>query len=206
MRLTPRRLLLASALTLPALRAMAAVDAVRASSFIQTTGNELVTAINASSTPPQRRERVAAILRRAVDIDGVGRFILGRWTRTATPAELADYHKLFEESLIRNLSARFGEYQGVKFTLGRSQPNTDDDIMVGTTIERPNTAAFTLDWRVGEVGGGPKVVDVIAEGTSLRLTQRSEYSSVIQRNNGQVSALLAAMRQQIAQMVAAERS
>jgi phospholipid transport system substrate-binding protein len=48
------------------------------------------------------------------------------------------------------------------------------------------------------------VVDVIAEGTSLRLTQRSEYSAVISRNGGQISALLAAMRQQIAALAARE--
>jgi phospholipid transport system substrate-binding protein len=49
------------------------------------------------------------------------------------------------------------------------------------------------------------VVDVIAEGTSLRLTQRSEYSSVIQRNNGSIAALLQAMRGQIAQLAAREQ-
>jgi phospholipid transport system substrate-binding protein len=50
------------------------------------------------------------------------------------------------------------------------------------------------------------VVDVIAEGTSLRLTQRSEYSSVIQQNNGSVAALLAAMRRQIQQLAAREQA
>jgi len=48
------------------------------------------------------------------------------------------------------------------------------------------------------------VVDVIAEGTSLRLTTRSEYSAVIQRNGGQVASLLEAMRNQIAQLAARE--
>ena len=109
----------------------------------------------------------------------------------ATPQEQQEYLKLFEETLIRNLSARFGEYQGVRFTLGRTQQRTEEDVLVNTIIERPNSAPFSLDWRVGEVGGQPRVVDVIAEGTSLRLTQRSEYSSVIQRNNGSVAALLA---------------
>ncbi len=192
----------AAALLLPSARALAAVDAVRASGFIQATGNELVTAINSGTAVAQRRQAVAGILRRTVDIPGVGRFILGRWWRTATPEEQTTYNKLFEDTLIQNLASRFGEYQGVKFTLGRSQPNTDEDVMVSTTIERPNTAAFILDWRVSEVAGQPKIVDVIAEGTSLRLTQRSEYSSVIQRNNSQVSALLAAMREQLAKMQA----
>ena len=112
--------------------------------------------------------------------------------------------RLFEETLIRNLSARFGEYQGVRFSLGRAQQRAEEDVLVNTVIERPNIAPFSLDWRVGNVGGQPKVVDVIAEGTSLRLTQRSEYSAVVQRNNGQVSALLAAMRNQIQQLAARE--
>lgn len=181
------------------------IDPARATAFIQQTGEELVAAINAVGSPvAQRRERVAAVLRRAVDVEGVGRFILGRFWRTASAEQQAEYLKLFEEILIRNLSARFGEYQGVRFSLGRSQARTEEDVLVNTVVERPGTAAFGLDWRVAEVGGVPRVVDVIAEGTSLRLTTRSEYSSVISRNGGNVGSLLTAMRQQIQQLAARE--
>jgi len=190
---------------LPGLPAWSQTDVSRAANFIQSTGQALVNAINdPRPSAAARREQVAAILRRAVDVEGVGRFILGRWWRQATPPQQQEYLRLFEETLIRNLAARFGEYQGVRFQLGRTQRRTEDDVLVNTIIERPNTAPFALDWRVSEVGGQPKIVDVIAEGTSLRLTQRSEYSSVIQRNGGQVSALLDAMRQQIQQLAARE--
>lgn len=205
-----RRALVGAALTLPLLAALPSLalaqqDVSRAVNFIQATGQEMVAVINSGAPVAQRRQQVAAILRRAVDVEGVGRFVLGRWWRQASPAEQQEYLKLFEETLIRNLSARFGEYQGVRFSLGRSQQRTEDDVLVSTIIERPNMAPFGLDWRVSEVGGQPRVVDVIAEGTSLRLTQRSEYSAVIQRNNGQVSALLAAMRNQIQQLAAREQ-
>ena len=212
MTIQSRRAALVAGLSIPAAflgatgtaRAQVA-DIARASAFIQQTGNDLVAAINDTrASVAQRRERVAAVLRRSVDIQGVGRFILGRWWRQASAQEQADYMRLFEETLIRNLSSRFGEYQGVRFSLGRTQQRTEDDVLVNTLIERANSAAFALDWRVAEVGGQPKIVDVIAEGTSMRLTQRSEYSSVITRNNGQVSALLAAMQQQIQQMAARE--
>jgi phospholipid transport system substrate-binding protein len=183
------------------------MDLARATAFIQQTGVDLVGAINAAGSPlAQRRERVGAVLRRAVDVEGVGRFILGRFWRTASAEQQADYLKLFEEILIRNLSARFGEYQGVRFSLGRSQARTEEDVLVNTVVERPGSAAFGLDWRVAEIGGQPRVVDVIAEGTSLRLTTRSEYSSVISRNGGNVAALLTAMRQQIQQLAARETS
>ncbi len=180
-------------------------DTGRAAAFIQATGTELVAAINDPRLSlPARRDAVGAVLRKSVDIDGVGRFILGRWWRQATPPQQQEYMRLFEETLIRNLSARFGEYRGVRFELGRIQQRTEDDVLVNTIIERPNTPAIALDWRVSEVGGQPKIVDVIAEGTSLRLTQRSEYSSVIQRSGGQVGALLDAMRQQVQQLAARE--
>jgi phospholipid transport system substrate-binding protein len=203
-----RRLLLgglaASGMAAPSARAQQ-TDIARATAFIQATGVELVAAINATNAPvAQRRDRVAQILRRAVDVDGVGRFILGRWWRTATAEQQQEYLQLFEQVLIRNLSARFGEYQGVRFSLGRTQARTEEDALVSTLVERPGNPAFGLDWRVAEVGGQPKVVDVIAEGTSLRLTTRSEYSSVISRNGGSVAALLAAMRQQIQTLAARE--
>jgi phospholipid transport system substrate-binding protein len=184
--------------------ALAAIDINRASAFINSTGQELVGAINARQDVATRRQRVAQVLGKAVDVQGVGRFILGRWWRTATPAEQQEYMKLFEETLIRNLSARFGEYEGVRFSLGRSQQRTEDDALVNTIIERPGNPAFSLDWRVGEVNGQPQIVDVIAEGTSLRLTQRSEYSAVISRNGGKISALLDAMRGQVAALAARE--
>ncbi|WP_137180595.1 phospholipid-binding protein MlaC [Roseomonas sp. AR75] len=205
---TPRRLLLLAAAAVAGMPRGAhaqQVDIARATAFIQQTGEQLVSAINATGqSVAQRRDRVAQILRQAVDVEGVGRFILGRWWRQATPDQQQEYLKLFEQVLIHNLSSRFGEYQGVRFSLGRTQARTEEDALVNTVVERPGNPAFGLDWRVSEVSGQPKVVDVIAEGTSLRLTTRSEYSSVITRNGGQVAALLNAMRNQIRQMAARE--
>jgi phospholipid transport system substrate-binding protein len=200
----PRRAMLAALLAAPAPAALllaprpaaGQIETQRAVAFIQATGNDLVGVLNSNAPVAQRRERVAAILRRAVDIEGVGRFVLGRWWRTATPAEQQDYLRLFEEMLVRNLASRFGEFQGVRFTIGRSQQRTEDDALVTTLVERPNTPPVSLDWRVAEVGGQPRIVDLVAEGASLRLTQRSEYSAVIQRNGNRVAALLDAMRAQ----------
>jgi phospholipid transport system substrate-binding protein len=205
-----RRLLIASPALVAALLALpehgrAEIDPARATALVRDAGNELVAAINDQrSTVAARREKVAAVLRRAIDIEGTGRFILGRYVRQASPAELAEYNRLFDDIIVRNLSARFGEYRGVRFSLGRAQQRTEEDVLVNTIIERPSTAPFSLDWRVADVGGQPRVVDVIAEGTSLRLTTRSEYSAVIQRNGGRVAALLEAMRNQIAQLAARE--
>jgi phospholipid transport system substrate-binding protein len=204
--LISRRFLFAGLAGLASLPARAQqMDITRATAFVDRAGQDLVNAINDPRlNQTQRRDRVASILRNAIDIEGTGRFILGRYVRQASPAELQDYQKLFDEIIIRNLSARFGEYRGVKFSLGRSQQRTEEDALVSTLIERPNNPSFTLDWRVADINGQPKVVDVIAEGTSLRLTTRSEYAAVIQRNSGRVASLLDAMRGQIAQLAARE--
>ncbi len=205
-----RRLLLSAPLLATGLVVLprsgrAEIDPTRAAAFIQAAGNELVAAINDPRLDlATRRDRVAATLRRTIDIEGTGRFILGRYVRQASAAELAEYNRLFDDIIVRNLSARFGEYRGVRFSLGRSQQRTEEDVLVNTIVERPNTPAFALDWRVSEIGGQPRVVDVIAEGTSLRLTTRSEYSAVIQRNGGRVASLLDAMRNQIGQLAARE--
>jgi phospholipid transport system substrate-binding protein len=204
--LISRRFLLAGFAGLASLPARAQqMDITRATAFVDRAGQDLVNAINDPRlNQTQRRDKVGGILRSAIDIEGTGRFILGRYVRQASPAELQDYLKLFDEIIIRNLSARFGEYRGVKFSLGRSQQRTEEDALVSTLIERPNNPSFTLDWRVADINGQPKVVDVIAEGTSLRLTTRSEYAAVIQRNSGRVASLLDAMRGQIAQLAARE--
>ena len=201
-----RRVLLAGLAAIAGTPARAQqMDIARATAFVDRAGQDLVNSINDQRlNQTQRRDKVAGILRNAIDIEGTGRFILGRYVRQASPAELQDYLKLFDEIIIRNLSSRFGEYRGVKFSLGRSQQRTEEDALVSTLVERPNSPAFTLDWRVADINGQPKVVDVIAEGTSLRLTTRSEYAAVIQRNGGRVASLLDAMRGQIAQLASRE--
>jgi len=202
----PRRglLLLAAAIAAPA-PATAAIDPARAAEFIRTTGERLVGIINSRAPLDRRRAQVAEVLRAAVDIEGVGRFILGRWYNVATEAERREYLRLFEEIIIRNLSSRFGELEGVRFHIGRTQTRAEDDVLVSTEVVQPGNPPFALDWLVAQVGNQPKIVDVIAEGASLRLTTRSEYSSVISRNGGRVGPLLDAMRQQVARLSAQER-
>ncbi len=193
-----RALLAAPLLPVIAMPARAQISPEAASAFIHSTGEELVAVLNSRDPLEERRARVADILRRAVDIEGTGRFVLGRWWRVASAEEQAEYLRLFEQTLIRNLAARFGEFQGVRFSVGRSQARSEDDVLVTTEVQPADGAAVILDWRVGLVDGRPQIVDLVAEGTSLRLTQRSEYSSVIQRGGGRVAALLDAMRNLLA--------
>jgi phospholipid transport system substrate-binding protein len=187
-----------------AARSSASADlAARAARFIEARGAELIAVVNGNGSAEEKREKVTEILRESVDVRGLAQFVLGRHWRTATEAQRSEYLALFEQVLVRNLSARFGELAGVTFTVARNQMVSEDEAVVSTVVARQNTQAVTLDWRVAEVDGKPKIVDVVAEGTSLRITQRSEYAAVVQRTGG-IEGLLRAMRQQLAQLEQAE--
>jgi phospholipid transport system substrate-binding protein len=204
----PRRIFLARAaaaailagafLTLRIRPSFAQAPLERAVDFVRTTGNQLIAVINGNMSPPDKRQTLARIIDGAVDVNGVAQFCLGRFWRTASSKEQQEYTLLFHSVLVNNISGKLGEYQGVKFTVGRAQER-DDNSVVDTTVERPNNAPTGVEWIISEASGAPKIVDVVAEGTSLRLTQRSDYAAYLTRNNNSVSALIEAMKQQIAQ-------
>ena len=66
-------------------------------------------------------------------------------------------------------------------------------------MDRPNSPPTNVQWIIGNPAGDPKIVDVVAEGTSLRLTQRSDYASYLSHNNNNIDALISAMQQQVEQ-------
>lgn len=177
------------------------INPAQATQFIRSTGEEMVAIINDPSlSRTERRNRAQAILRRTVDIEGVGRFVTGRFWRTATPPQQREYLDVFDELLLRNLAARFGELQGISFRMQGSGVQAAEDAMVTTVVERPNAASAMLQWRVGLVDGAPKIVDLVAEGTSLRLTTRSDYGSVLQRSNGSFPGLIDQLKAQLARL------
>ena len=169
-----------------------------ATNAVVTLGNELVEIVNGPGSTDEKKARRAPLIESAVDVDGIARFCLGRFTRMATPAQLQEYTQLFHEVLLNNITSKIGEFKGVAF-----RPTTttqrDNDILVGTLISRPNQQPNNVQWVVNTVGGRPKIIDVVAEGTTLRLTQRSDYSAYLSRNGNSVDALVNAMRQQLAQ-------
>lgn len=169
----------------------------KATSFVQQTGNQLVGIVNGAQSAAQKRQALAQILENAVDVDGIARFCLGRFWRTASEDQQKRFVTAFHEVLVTNISSKLGEYQGVRLTVQRGRQQ-DDQAIVTTEVDRPNNPPTTVDWVVGTPATAPKIVDVVAEGTSLRLTQRQDYASYLTRNNNDVNALINAMTQQTA--------
>jgi phospholipid transport system substrate-binding protein len=170
----------------------------RATVFVKTVGDKLVAVVNNPGSVVQKRTDMSEIINAAVDVDGIARFCLGRYWRQASEDQQKQYVQLFHEVLITNITSKLGEYDGVRFTMGHSRP-LDEEAAVSTVVERPNNAPTAVDWIISNPSTNPKIIDVVAEGTSLRLTQRSDYASYLAHNNNSVDALISAMRQQVAQ-------
>jgi phospholipid transport system substrate-binding protein len=170
----------------------------RASAFVKNTGDKLVAVVNSEESEREKRAKLTAVIDSAVDVDGVARFCLGRYWRAASAQQQHRYTELFRQVLVNNITAKLGEYRGVRFTMGRSQQR-DDNAVVSTVVERPNNPPTNVDWIIGNPDTAPKIIDVVAEGTSLRLTQRQDYASYLSHNNDNIDALIDAMRQQLSQ-------
>jgi phospholipid transport system substrate-binding protein len=170
----------------------------QAAAFITALGGDIATVVNGPGTAADKQKKLQAIVDRTVDVDGVARFCLGRFWRTATPEQQKEYQELFHRVLMMNITGKIGEYQGVSIVVGRAEPR-EGAIMVASVVNRPGNPPSTVDWIVSTDSGSPKIIDLIAEGTSLRLTQRSDYSAYLARNNNNVQVLIDALKQQAGQ-------
>ncbi len=175
-----------------------AQSAEKAAAFVKSTGDRLVAVVNGPGSINAKRAAMTQIINSDVDVEGIARFCLGRYWKQATPEQQKQYLALFHEVLVTNITSKLGEYQGVTFTMGRSRPQ-DEEAVVSTTVVRPNNPPTAVDWIIANPSGAAKIIDVVAEGTSLRLTQRQDYGSYLQHNNGNVDALIAAMKSQVSQ-------
>ena len=197
-----RRFILGAAAALPLLAAMAGtahaqtVPADVAKTFIQQSGQQLQSIINSSASQAQKADQLRQLVNSIVAVDQVGDYVLGRYLNVATPQQHAQFQQLFHQLLSYNITYQIKAYQGVSFIVN-SAAQQGNDMVVDTTITSPGKQPADVGWAVDEIGGSPKIVDVIVAGTSLRITTRNDYSGVITDNGGQVSALLNAMQGQI---------
>ncbi len=193
-----RFVVLATCTALVAASPIGIACADEAGSFIARTALDLVAIVNSSVPLAEKQKRLRAVVDATVDVDEVARFCLGRFWRTASAEQQKTYVNLFHDVLVNDLTGKLGEYQGVKVTVGASRKHEDATI-VSSIVERPNNPPAKVDWVVAQTANGPKIVDLVAEGTSLRLTQRSDYAAFVMRNNQSVEALLDALKQHLSQ-------
>ena len=195
-------LLLAVILPLAAAPARAAEDSA---GFIADLGQRTIKVLASKLSERERETQFRVIFDEGFDVPAISRFVLGQYWRTASEAQRQDFVALFEAYVVHAYAVRFNEYGGQQLQVIAARAEGDDSSLVQSRIAQPNGAPpLKVDWRVGKTAKGYKINDVVIEGVSMAVTQRQEFASVIQRNGGQIDALLKLLREKAGQSAEAK--
>ncbi|HWA43430.1 MAG TPA: ABC transporter substrate-binding protein [Hypericibacter adhaerens] len=186
---------------MPGLVGPAAAVAADPSEFIRTLGDQaLAQLVGSDITKTERADRFRKLLVANFDVPAIGKTVLGRYWKAASPDEQQEYLKLFEDFLVGNYAQRFGQYAGETFTVANVRDEGEGMHTVQTLIARPNGQNARLDWLMRDDGDSYKILDLKIEGISMSETHRSEFASVIQNSGGKVAGLIDALRKKAAQL------
>ena len=168
------------------------VDAAGAEAFVKNVTNDgIENIINANISRKETDTRFEKLFNNALDLDFIGKFVLGRAWRTATPQQRKDFIATYRELNIKTWSKRFDEFKGKNFIFkGTTPSNSPNQIFVNTTVPMDQGEPAKVVWRVKQNGSQFKVVDIIIENVSLAITARNEYAGFIKNNAGGVDALI----------------
>lgn len=199
--LSRRRLVLTAAACGVLPRAAFAQAADDPGAFVSSFAQKGIVEVLAAQIPnAEKQTRFRALFTSNFDIPAIGRFVLGRYTRTLQPPDMARFTSLFEDVVIYTWSRRFSEYRGQSLKVGRSTPDGEAGALVNSTIVGNTGENFVVDWRLRKRDGGFKVVDIIVAGVSMAITYRQEYTTLIAQ--GGVPALIAQLEKQVADLKA----
>jgi phospholipid transport system substrate-binding protein len=166
-----------------------------ASAFMSELWTRAVEILGKKVPQTERLTRFRELFQADFDGPGIARFVLGRYWRSASSEEREEFLKLFEDYVVFVYGTRLSSFNGETFKVRGSRAD-EGGVVVATDILSPGgEGPMKVDWRLVTDNGAFKINDVIIEGISMMVTQRSEFASVIQRHGGQVSGLLALMRE-----------
>lgn len=145
----------------------------------------------------ERAQDFAKLVDETFDVPKIARFVLGQNWRVATDDERQQFTQAFQAYLIQVYWARFNQYSGQSFKVTGQRPQSDALTLVNTQIVQPSGPPVKVDWTVTKEVDGFKIIDVSIEGVSQVLTYRQEFASILQQNDGHVSALIAELNKKI---------
>jgi len=163
--------------------------------FIQHSGDRLIAILNGAGETSEKMRQSAVLIAETVDVDGVVRFVLGRYWNVANNDQRREFVRLFPVVLIGSIGRSVGAYQGLSFTVDRGV-QIDNGIQVWTTVLRPGDPPRRVTWIISVINGAPKITDIIAEGASMRITERDDCASFLAQNNHSIPALIDTLRRQ----------
>ena len=165
--------------------------------FVQSTVNRASEALNNKYSKEEKIEKLKQIASETVDIRGIGFYTLGAYRKSISEDEKKEYEILFEKYFLKSFSSRLAEYSNPEIEVVSKEKLNENYTMVSSklvaTEQRPEVK---IDWRIyTKKPQNPLIRDLIIEGLSLARTQKEEFSSIIENNDGDINALFATLKE-----------
>ena len=164
---------------------------IEADVFVQSTVNRASTILSENITKNEKINKLKYIAKETVDIKGVGFYSLGSARKNLDDNQKKKYSELFEAYFLKSFSSRLAEYTNPEIDVtGKEIINENytivNSLLIGTS-ERPEVK---IDWRIYTKNpDNPLIRDLIIEGLSLARTQKEEFNSILNSNDGDINAL-----------------
>lgn len=173
--------------------AFAADDAV---ALVTQFGDKTLQIISDPKIGATDRERgFHALIDQYFDFPAIARFVLGRYWQPASETERQQFTAAFEDHMVHAYVVRFSDYSGETFKVMPSRAEGESGTVVPAQILRARgQPPVVLDWKVQGAPASLRIRDVSISGVSMAVTYRDEFASMVQRNNGQLAVLIAALR------------
>ena len=165
--------------------------------FVQSTVNRASKLLSENLSKEKKIEELKLIAKDTVDIEGIGNYTLGSTRKDLNEIDKVKYLKLFENYFLKSFASRLAEYTNPEIdVLGKEELNkryTIVNSILKATSERPE---IRIDWRIyTKDPEQPVIRDLIIEGLSLARTQKEEFASVLNSNDGDINALFKTLEQ-----------
>jgi len=159
--------------------------------FVQSTVNRASTILSKNISKSEKINELKVIAKETVDIEGIGFYTLGNYRKDMNEEELSKYAKLFEQYFLKSFSSRLAEYTNPEISVNSKEVLSENYTIVNSvlkgTADRPEV---NIDWRIYTKNpNNPYIRDLIIEGLSLARTQKEEFASIINSNNGDFKVL-----------------
>jgi len=165
--------------------------------FVQSTVNRASEALNNKYSKEEKIEKLKQIASETVDINGIGRYTLGSYKNGITDGQMIEYKFLFRQYFLKSFSSRLAEYSNPKIeVISKKKLNKNYTMVSSILVSTEQRSEVKIDWRVSTKDpDNPLIMNLIIEGLSLARTQKEEFSSIIQNNDGDINALFSTLKE-----------
>ena len=159
--------------------------------FINDISIETSNILSSNESRELKIEKLIKIGEKAVDINGIGYYTLGKHRKALTDDQKNKYQKIFRNYFLKSFSNRLVEYKEAKIVvISEDIKNEKYTIVKSKLVATSSRPEISIDWRVyTKDPNKPLIRDLIIEGLSLARTQREEFNSIILNNDGNINAL-----------------